>query len=94
LVYKYHFSSKLQTRKSGVGFGPCYLRELVLLVKLCIGMSKREGSIDALSNLCGWLTGAWRKQNSIGKALLSCTLLLVMACVCGVPLLWLALFEP
>jgi hypothetical protein len=53
-----------------------------------------EADVDSLSTLYGWLTGTWRKQNSFGKALLSCALLLVMACVCGVPLMWLALFEP
>ena len=49
--------------------------------------------MDALSNLYGWLTGNWTKQSFIGKALLSCALLLIMACVCGVPLLLLSLME-
>jgi hypothetical protein len=49
--------------------------------------------MDALSNLYGWLTGQWTNQSPIGKALLSCTVLLVMACVCGLPLLLLAMME-
>jgi len=49
--------------------------------------------MDALSNLYGWLTGRWTKQNVFGKALLSCAVLLIMACVCGVPLLLLSLME-
>jgi len=49
--------------------------------------------MDALSNLYGWLTGQWTHQSAIGKALLSCVVLLIMACVCGVPLLWLSLME-
>jgi len=52
-----------------------------------------EGSMDALSNLFGWLTGQWTNQNSIGKALLSCGLLLIMACVCGIPLLVISFVE-
>ena len=35
-------------------------------------MKTTGGSMDALSNLFGWLTGQWTNQNSIGKALLSC----------------------
>ena len=49
--------------------------------------------MDAFSNLFGWLTGQWTNQNSIGKALLGCALLLVMACVCGVPLLLISFLE-
>ena len=49
--------------------------------------------MDALSNLYGWLTGVWTNQNSFGKALLGCALLLVMACVCGIPLLILTLTQ-
>ena len=49
--------------------------------------------MDTLSNLFGWLTGQWTNQNSIGKALLSCAVLLIMACVCGVPLLMISLLE-
>ena len=49
--------------------------------------------MDALSTLYGWLTGTWTKQNSFGKALLSCAVLLFMACVCGVPLLMISLAE-
>ena len=49
--------------------------------------------MDALSNLYGWLTGQWKNQSTIGKALLSCVVLLVMACVCGVPLLVISLME-
>ena len=52
-----------------------------------------EGSMDAFSNLFGWLTGQWTNQNSIGKAFLGCALLLVIACVCGVPLLLISLME-
>jgi len=54
-------------------------------------MQGRGGSMDTLSNLYGWLTGRWTKQSSVGKTLLSCAVLLVMACVCGVPLLLLSL---
>ncbi|HSG41725.1 MAG TPA: hypothetical protein VLA72_01100 [Anaerolineales bacterium] len=43
--------------------------------------------MDALSNLYGWLTGRWTKQDKFGKALLGCIVLLLMACICGVPLL-------
>jgi len=49
--------------------------------------------MDALSNLYGWLTGVWTNQNSLGKAFLGCALLLVMACVCGIPLLILTLTQ-
>ncbi len=49
--------------------------------------------MNALSNLYGWLTGQWTNQNSIGKAALGCVVLLVMTCVCGVPLLLLYLME-
>jgi len=49
--------------------------------------------MDTLSNLFGWLTGQWTNQNSIGKALLSCAVLLIMACVCGVPLLYISLMD-
>ena len=49
--------------------------------------------MDALSNFYGWLTGRWTKQSMIGKALLSCALLLVMACVCGVPLLVISMMD-
>ena len=49
--------------------------------------------MDAFSTLFGWLTGQWTKQNSIGKAFLGCALLLLMACVCGVPLLFLSLTQ-
>ena len=49
--------------------------------------------MDALSNLFGWLTGTWTNQSMIGKALLSCAVLLIMACVCGVPLLLISLME-
>jgi hypothetical protein len=49
--------------------------------------------MDALSNLYGWLTGQWTNQSTIGKALLSCAVLLVIACVCGLPLLFLSLME-
>jgi ABC-type phosphate transport system permease subunit len=49
--------------------------------------------MDALSKLYGWLTGTWRNQNSIGKAILGCAMLLLMACVCGVPLILLTFFE-
>jgi hypothetical protein len=49
--------------------------------------------MDTLSNLYGWLTGQWTNQSAIGKGLLSCAVLLVMACVCGLPLLLLAMME-
>jgi hypothetical protein len=49
--------------------------------------------MDMLSNLFGWLTGTWTKQNSIGKALLGCVVLLIMACACGVPLVLLSLSD-
>ena len=49
--------------------------------------------MDALSNLYGWLTGNWAKQSTLGKGLLGCALLLVMACVCGLPLLLLSLTQ-
>jgi len=49
--------------------------------------------MDTLSNLFGWLTGQWTNQNSIAKALLGCALLLLMACICGVPLLILSLTK-
>jgi hypothetical protein len=49
--------------------------------------------MDALSNLYGWLTGTWNDQSAIGKALLSCAVLLVMACVCGIPLMLLAIMQ-
>ena len=49
--------------------------------------------MDALSNLFGWLTGTWTNQNSIGKAALGCAVLLIMACVCGIPLLLISLME-
>ena len=49
--------------------------------------------MDALSNLFGWLTGNWTRQSAFGKAFLSCALLLIMACVCGLPLLLLAWVE-
>ena len=40
-----------------------------------------------LSQLYGLLTGTYYKQNAFGKALLSCAVLLIIACACGVPLL-------
>lgn len=49
--------------------------------------------MDALSNLFGWITGQWTNQNSFGKAALGCAVLLIMACVCGVPLLLIPLME-
>lgn len=49
--------------------------------------------MDTLSNLFGWLTGQWTNQNTFGKAALSCVILLIMACVCGVPLLFLSLTQ-
>ena len=49
--------------------------------------------MDTFSNLFGWLTGQWTHQNSIGKALLGCAVLLIMACVCGGPLLLISLTE-
>jgi hypothetical protein len=49
--------------------------------------------MDALSNLYGWLTGSWTKQSKFGKAALGCVLLLIMACACGVPLLFLSWME-
>ncbi len=49
--------------------------------------------MDRLSNLYGWLTGNWTKQSAFGKAALSCVVLLIMACACGVPLLLLSLME-
>ena len=49
--------------------------------------------MDTLSKLFGWLTGTWTDQSPIGKALLGCVVLLVMACVCGVPLFLLTLME-
>ena len=49
--------------------------------------------MDSFSTLYGWLTGQWTKQNSIGKAFLGCALLLVMACVRGVPLFVLSMLE-
>ena len=49
--------------------------------------------MDSLSNLYGWLTGSWTKQSTIGKALLSCALLLIMICVCCLPLLLLSLMQ-
>jgi hypothetical protein len=51
------------------------------------------GSMDALSNLFGWLTGQWSYQNTFGKAALGCILLLLMACVCGVPLFLVSLVN-
>ena len=49
--------------------------------------------MDALSNLYGLLTGTWTKQSAIGKGLLSCVLLLLIACVCCLPLLLLSLMQ-
>lgn len=49
--------------------------------------------MDALSNLFGWLTGIWTKQSSIGKALLGCAVLFLMACMCGIPLLIISMME-
>ena len=49
--------------------------------------------MDALSTLYGWLTGKWYKQSTIGKALLSCSLLILMACLCGIPLLVISWME-
>jgi len=49
--------------------------------------------MDALSNLFGLLTGTWTKQSTTGKALLSCALLLIMFCVCCLPLLILSLIP-
>lgn len=49
--------------------------------------------MDTLSNLYGWLTGRWTKQSMIGKSLLSCAVLLIIACACGVPLLLISLME-
>jgi hypothetical protein len=43
--------------------------------------------MDTFSNLFGWLTGQWTNQNTFGRAVLGCVVLLIMACVCGVPLL-------
>lgn len=42
--------------------------------------------MDKLSILFGWLTGNWTRQSPVGKALLGCGLLLLMACLCGLPL--------
>ena len=50
--------------------------------------------MDELSKLYGWLTGKWTHQSPISRTLLGCALLLVMACVCGLPLLLLNLMEP
>lgn len=47
--------------------------------------------MDEFSTLYGWLTGEWTKQNSIRKAFIGCAVLLVMACLCGIPLLLIAL---
>ena len=49
--------------------------------------------MDALSNLYGWLTGRWTKQSAIGKTMLSCVVLLVIACICGIPLILISLME-
>ena len=49
--------------------------------------------MDRLSILYGWLTGTWYKQSSIGKALLSCAVLVIMFCVCCLPLLVLSLLP-
>ena len=49
--------------------------------------------MDTLSKLYGWLTGNWTQQSMMGKTCLSCAVLLIMACVCGVPLFLLAWFE-
>jgi len=53
----------------------------------------QEADMDTFSNLFGWLTGQWTHQNSIGKALLGCAVLLIMACVCGGPLLLISLMK-
>ncbi len=42
--------------------------------------------MDELSRLFGLLTGNWYNQSPMGKTLLSCVVLLIMACACGVPL--------
>lgn len=49
--------------------------------------------MDKISILFGWLTGNWSKQSMVGKALLSCALLSLMTCLCGLPLLLLSLNE-
>jgi hypothetical protein len=49
--------------------------------------------MDTLSKLFGWLTGNWDNQSTIGKGLLSCVVLIIMACVCGLPLLVLYFFP-
>lgn len=49
--------------------------------------------MNALSNLYGLLTGTWTKQSAIGKGVLSCVVLLVIACVCCLPLLLLTLMQ-
>ncbi len=49
--------------------------------------------MDRLSILFGWLTGNWSRQSTVGKALLGCGLLLLMTCLCGLPLLMLSLME-
>ena len=49
--------------------------------------------MDALSNLFGWITGTWTNQSSIGKAILGCAVLLVIACACGIPLVLLSLSQ-
>lgn len=49
--------------------------------------------MDALSKLFGWLTGSWYNQSPMGKTLLGCVVLLIMACVCGVPLVILYVYS-
>ena len=49
--------------------------------------------MDTLSNLYGWLTGNWNRQNTFGKTFLGCFLLLMMCCICGLPLVLLNFIE-
>ena len=49
--------------------------------------------MDTLSKLFGWLTGNWSNQSPFGKLLLGCVVLVIMTCLCGLPLILLYFYQ-
>ncbi len=47
--------------------------------------------MDTLSKLDGWLTGTWTNQSIFSKTALTYAILLITACDCEVPLLYLSM---